>query len=199
MLRVAICGDGPIALSVAAVCGWRGHLVRVLSEAPHHWRECLTGRLPDGERFAGPLEPITKVPRKAIERANVVFVCVRHYQTEEMLRRIAPYLAPDCLVGAIPGFGGFGFLARRIMPAVTSFFGMQRIPFVVGGHVPGRSVYISGIRRQTFVGTMPANRAPVVAELIKQLLGLRSGTRLTIVVQSLRHLALRLVRKFVER
>lgn len=174
MLRVAVCGEGPIALSVAAMCGWRGHLVRVLSDAPHRWREWLTGCLPDGSPFAGPLELITREPRRAIERADVVFVCVRHYQTEGMLRKIAPYLLPESLIGAIPGFGGFGFIARHIIPAAVSFFGTQRIPFVVGAHVPGRSVFISGIRRQTFVGTMPANCAPVVAELLNQLLGVRT-------------------------
>jgi hypothetical protein len=171
MLRVAVCGEGPIALSIAAVCGWRGHLVRVLADAPFRWRNWLVGCLPERGGFGGPLELITTEARRAVERADVVFVCVRHYQTEEMLRKIAPYLGPESLVGAIPGFGGFAFVARRIIPTVTCLFGTQRIPFVVGGHVPGRSVFISGIRRQTFVATMPASRAPVVAELLNQLLG----------------------------
>ena len=171
MLRVTVCGEGPIALSIAAVCGWRGHLVRVLSDSPHYWREWVIGRLPDGGRFAGPLELVTSDPRTAVARADIVFVCVRHYEIANVLQRLAPHICADTIVGAVPGFGGFGYVARRIMPEVTCFFGTQRIPFVVGDHLTAQSVFISGVRRQTFVATMPAARALAVSELIGDVLG----------------------------
>jgi hypothetical protein len=171
MLRVAVCGEGPIALSIAAICGWRGHLVRVLSDRPQRWRQFISGRLPDGGSFAGPLELVTADALAVVSRADIVFVCARHYEVEDILARVAPHVRPETLIGAIPGFGGFGLIARRVMPEVVCFFGTQRIPFDVAGQVPGRSVFISGIRRQTFVATMPAGCALTTADLLRALLG----------------------------
>lgn len=143
----------------------------MLTGVPRRWRGWLDGRLPNGALFVSPLELVTDQPRAALKNADVVFLCARHREIEDLLRRISPHLRAGMLVGAIPGFGGFGLLARRILPEGTCLFGTQRIPFVISRHIPGRSVTISGIRRQTFIGTIPANRSSEVSELLHELFG----------------------------
>jgi opine dehydrogenase len=174
VLQIAVCGEGSIAHSVSAVCGWRGFAVRVLAKWPQRWRRHLAGHLPDGSVFTGAISEVTQEPKTAVANADVVFVCVRHAEIAQTLRRIAPHLNARTLVGAVPGFGGFGLIARRAMPLVNTFFGTQRIPFVITRYVPGKTVYVGGVRRQTFVATMPAQRARPVAELIGRILGIQT-------------------------
>src|SRR5258706_571557 len=113
MLKIAVCGEGPVALSVAAVCGRRGHIVRVLAARPARWRDWIAGSLPNGTIFAGAVDIVTSDARTAVAGADLVFICVSHAAKAETLRRLAPHVSPDALVGAIPGFGGFGPIARR--------------------------------------------------------------------------------------
>ncbi len=171
MLRIAVCGDGPIAHSIAAVCAGRGHAVRLLVTHPDGWRRRIAVRLPDGRRFVAALTAIEDDPAIVCADADLIFLCVRHAEMDATLRRIAPHVRSDALVGAIPGFGAFGPLARRRLPQVACLFGTQRIPFVIRRCTPGRSVGIGGIRRQTFVGSLPNGRARAVAELLSQVLG----------------------------
>lgn len=173
MLQITVCGDSPITHSVAAMCSLQGHRVRVLSQDPAVWRTQLRVFLPDGTRFLAPMD-ITDEPALAMERADVVFVCVPHAQIEVQLRQIAPHLRAHMLVGGVPGFGGFGILARTLLPSGCCIFGTQRIPFVIRHCEKGVSIKIGGIRRQTFVGTLPTGRARHVAELLAQVLGVRT-------------------------
>jgi hypothetical protein len=106
-----------------------------------------------------------------VRDADIVLICVPHCTIANALAGLAPHVKPETLVGAIPGFGGFGLIARKAMPKVACFFGTQRIPFVVSGHIVGRAVTIGGVRRQTFVATMPAHRAFPVADLVHQTIG----------------------------
>jgi opine dehydrogenase len=174
VLQIAICGEGPVAHSIAAVCGWRGHRIRVWAHQPRRWRDWMDVTLRDGSSFVAPLDAVTANPGLAVGGADIIFICVPHCAIERTLQVLEPHVDAETLVGAIPGFGGFGLTARRAMPRVGCFFGTQRIPFVVRGHTPGRAVTIGGVRRQTFVGTMPAGGALPVAELLHEVLGVRT-------------------------
>jgi opine dehydrogenase len=174
MLQITVCGDSPIAHSVAAACSLQGHRVRVLCQDPALWGGTLRVCMPEGGRFLARIEMITSEEARAIERTDIVFVCVPHMQIEDQLRRIAPHLRAQMLVGGVPGFGGFGLLARALLPIECCIFGTQRIPFVVRHCVRGASVRIGGVRRQTFVGTLPTARARHVAELLAVALGVRT-------------------------
>ena len=174
MLQVAVCGDSPIAHSVAAVCSWRGNSVRVLCTNPGQWRSWLRGRMPDGGQFVAPISVVTSDSAEAIDGAEIVIVCEPHANIEVTLKRIAPHVQEGMLMGGIPGFGGFGLRALSLLPGDVCMFGTQRIPFVIRKYEKGRSVNIGGVRRQTFVGTRPASCARAVAELIGEILGVRT-------------------------
>lgn len=174
MLRITVCGNSSVARSIAAICAWRGSRVRVFDATRLSWTNSIKGSLPDGTSFIGPLELVTSDPCKAVQNSDIVILCVRHRELAAVLKVIAPYLSEETLVGAVPGFGGFGMLCRRILPSQRCFFATQRIPFVIDAYHAGEDVSISGLRRQTFVGTMPAGRSPEVSELLQELFGVRT-------------------------
>lgn len=148
--------------------------MRVLAVNGTLWSRRLRGILPDRQRIAAPLVLVSQSAEDCIAGSDIVLVCVSHADVPALLRRIAPHLSERVVVGGIPGFGGFGIAAAQIVPHAACIFGTQRIPFVVRGFLPGRHVTIGGIRRQTFVGTMPAVRAKPVSELVQELLGVRT-------------------------
>ncbi|UVK35718.1 NAD/NADP octopine/nopaline dehydrogenase family protein (plasmid) [Mesorhizobium sp. AR10] len=170
MLRITVCGHGPIAHSIALISGYLGHSVRVLVSDAAVWSDKLRGRLPSRQSIAAPLEMVSQSAGDCIPGSDIVAVCVPASQIAVMLKQISAYVSERMVVGAIPGFGGFGIAARNIIPHASCLFGTQRIPFVVRSHIPGRSVTIGGIRRQTFVGTMPACRSRAVSELLTRVL-----------------------------
>jgi hypothetical protein len=171
MLRIAVCGNGAIAHAVAAVCAARGHLVSLLTDEPTRRSGALQVVLPNGEVMSGALRQVTDRPRRALADADLAMICAAHAEVAGMLRRIRPHVHRGVLIGGIPGFAGFGILARAILPPDVTTFGSQRIPFVVRSHQRGKAVEISGIRRQTFVGTTPNRAARRIAELLGDMLG----------------------------
>jgi len=144
----------------------------MLTTRPSHRALTVLANLPDGSALAGRLSVVTSSPREALSGADLVIICVPHSDMQRTLVQIAPHLRRDTLVGAVPGFGGFGFAARRLIPRVHCIFGTQRIPFVVRRYVSHACVEIGGIRRQMFLATMPAARALSVAELIQHIIGI---------------------------
>lgn len=174
MLRVAVCGDGPIGYSIALLTAHRGHAVRILAADPQKWARRLRGILPDRQRLVAPLELVTNSAEATVTGSDVVLICVGHAEVPAMLGRIAPFLTERMLVGGVPGFGGFGITAAAAGLGCATLFGTQRIPFVIRDYQPGQQIRIGGIRRQTFVGTMPAGKAQPVAALLAELLGINT-------------------------
>jgi hypothetical protein len=166
MLSIVVCGSSPVAHSIAAMASLAGHGVTVLTREPYAWDPDwrLRVRLPGGGRCVVRLRRVTE-DANIVRGADMVLVCVPHTTLQNTLEWIAPYVPPRGLVGGIPGFGGFGLLARGLLPSQV-VFGTQRIPFVVRRFSPGHAVQIGGIRRQTFVGSIPANAARRIAELL---------------------------------
>ncbi|MGP9819920.1 NAD/NADP octopine/nopaline dehydrogenase family protein [Salinarimonas sp. NSM] len=174
VLRVVVCGEGPIAHSVAFAAALAGHGVRMLVPAPGAWSDRLRGILPDGRAVDLPLRGAFQRAQDCIPGCDMVLVCVPHAEIPAALAAIAPHLDARTLVGGVPGFGGFGIVARRLLPVESCVFGVQRIPFVVRAHEAGRLVSLSGVRRQSYVAAMPAERSAPVAELVARLLQVRT-------------------------
>ena len=170
MIRIAVSGNNEIAASIAAFAALQGHEVRSLRSSYKVDGEDLPCVMPDGSRFAARMAVVTTDPERGLDGADVVFVCVGHAEIERALIDISPYVPKRALVGGVPGSGGFGILARKHL-ARHVVFGLQRIPFVIRDYAPERGVFIGGVRRQTFVGTMPAAQALPVANLLRAALG----------------------------
>ena len=174
MLKVCVVGDGPIAHSIAGICGARMLRVNVLSKAPSMWGNHLKIQYRDQEPLIGAINTVTSDPELALHNVSIIFLCVRHYEVEKALNTINPYLKKGMLLGGVPGFGGFGFRTFKLKEAGLLLFGLQRIPFVVNGVVLGQSISISGVRRQSFVGTIPSASSESVAKLISNILGVKT-------------------------
>jgi opine dehydrogenase len=173
VVNITVCGEGTIAHSIAAVSASRGFPVTVYTTRPALWRSEVCARLQTGEVLPGKLRGVTRDARMALRRADLVFLCGAHATRRSVLQRLASHVGRDVLVGAIPGFGGFGYAARALLPPDTVIFGAQRIPYVVAAEGPA-CVGIRGVRRQTFIGTSPARHAGAASRLLGEILAVRT-------------------------
>ena len=163
-----------MAHAVIAAAGSRGHRVRVCTRQPRSWLRIVSATLPNGNRIEGALDFATSDHRDALRDADMALVCLPHCARWKALMSMSRHLRPGMLVGALPGFGGFTFAARHILPKDTVIFGTQRIPFVARKVKYGSEVEIRGIRRQTFLGASPAGKARAVAHVFEAALGVRT-------------------------
>jgi opine dehydrogenase len=91
---------------------------------------------------------------------------------DDLLAAIRPHLAPGSWVGAVPGYGGFDWRARRALGSEVPLFGLQRVPYVRKTVAYGEVVWISGIRPRLYVAALPAARVEEIAASLEQLLSI---------------------------
>ena len=171
--RIAVCGGTSLAHALAAVVAAdRDNEVTVLTRQPSRWSRTVRAIYLDLAEVGGPLARVSSDPADVVSGAAVVFVCVPFPARRGVLQWIAPYLAPDCWIGGIPGFAGFDWEARSVFGPDARIFGLQRVPYVRKTISYGDTVWISGIRPRLFLAALPAAAAPDVAARIEALLGI---------------------------
>ena len=171
MIKLAVLGTSAIAASLCAMACLQGHYVRQINPPGRQLPQTLSCTLPDGTVFQAVLHDTPADIQTALEGIDLVFICVPHHGIEAALSGIAKHLPSSALICGVPGFGGFGIQARTYLPGQV-IFGLQRIPFVIRSFTPNGTLHIGGIRRQTFVGAMPAANARRLAQLITAALGI---------------------------
>ncbi|MEQ8966781.1 MAG: NAD/NADP octopine/nopaline dehydrogenase family protein [Azospirillaceae bacterium] len=164
-MTVTLCGGGSLTHAVAAVLGALPDVrVRVLTRRPEAWSPRLGLIYLDRAELEGRLALATGDPRAAVEGADMVVLTVPFFARPATLRAIAPWLEPGAAVGAFPGFGGFHWVARDILGAERTIFGLQRVPYVRRLVAYGRLVYVTGIRPRLYLAASPTSAAPDLAE-----------------------------------
>jgi hypothetical protein len=176
---IAICGggNGGHALAVTASKHFEGdvrwlvgspekaHILerKVFSQSGLQGTGAVCGR-------AHRVTAISSEANEIIPGADLVLIVVPAFEHARVLRRIAPYLEPDALVGALPARGGFEFEAAHLRSG-RAIFGLQTLPWSTRVKQPGELVHFTAVKRTVLMAAMPANRAPEIAGLLTSVLG----------------------------
>jgi hypothetical protein len=184
-MNVCICGGGSLAHALAAVIGARdGVRLSILTRQPQRWSPTVRGLYLDIAEVVGRIAVIDDNPEIVCE-ASVVLLALPSTAIEEVLTRIRPFLRPDTLVGALPGFPGFDWRARNILDPHVTVFGSQRVPYVRRTISYGEAVWISGIRPRLFVASLPSQQARLCAQTLEFLTGIPTETLATFLLVNL--------------
>ncbi len=123
-MKITIVGAGNAGSACAFMAAEAGHKVRLLKTSNHiahdeHFESmvrnrgifCIDntkkGQFTDSvEKTFQPLELITRVPKEAIEGADVVMIFIQTTYHRDLAERIAKYFSDDQLVIVIPGYAG---------------------------------------------------------------------------------------------
>jgi NAD/NADP octopine/nopaline dehydrogenase-like protein len=184
---IAICGGGNAghALAVAASAHFDGE-VRWLAGTPEKAQLLQCGVFSaDGLQatgvMAGRAHRVTRIssdPAAIIPDADVVLIAVPAFAHAGVLRRIAPHLKAAAIVGALPARGGFEFEAPALISGIEPrgeriIFALQTLPWSTRVQEPGRVVHVGAQKAGALMAALPARRAPGIAALLVQMLGVQ--------------------------
>jgi hypothetical protein len=182
---LAICGGGNAghAIAVAASKSFAGDICWLTStdEKASLLRQGVfssEGLRSNGviNGLADKVRVISSEPEAVISCADIVMIAVPAFAHATVLRRIAPYLKEDAVVGSLPTRGGFEFEASDIISDIAPdggrcVFGLQTLPWSTRVQKPGNLVNFGALKSQVLMATLPRGNAPRLAPLLTQILG----------------------------
>jgi hypothetical protein len=182
---ITICGtgNGAHALAVVASQNFDGDIDWL---AGSEERACALreGMSEVGLRSSGAIagsadriRTISADPAEVIPGAGMVLILVPAFAHAAVLRRIAPHLSDDTVVGCMPARGGFEFDAMDVCGGRAGghpmIFGLQTLPWSTRVTTLGQSVHIGAVKREVSLAALPAIRPAAVAHRLAGILGIR--------------------------
>ena len=130
-MNICICGGGNTGHVIAGfIAAQQRHEVTILTRHPEQWSNHLVVETPDGGELKGQLKAVSSNPGTVIPAADVVLLCLPGFSISEVLLQLRDYLKPSAVVGTVVSSTGFFFEAMKVLPATTTLFGFQRVPFI---------------------------------------------------------------------
>jgi opine dehydrogenase len=184
-VRICICGGGNAVHVMASDMGaredlWVGIYAPFQDEAARMQagldaNEGKICRHLRGEVTEGKPDLVSADPALVVPDADVVLIPLPSFSHESTLREIGPHLKDGCTVVALPGQGGFNWLARSVLGAEKAakivIAGTNQLPYQCRVLEYGSSVDLIGHKRQIKVATEPCDKADDVARLLTDLIG----------------------------
>lgn len=171
--RICVCGGGNMGHAIAAILGAKEDLhVDVLTRNPNQWDESVVAEIEYRSIVVGTPNIITNDPSKVIPYADLVFITVPAFGRAQLLNRIKPYLKANTWVGCFPGSGGFSWIAKSILDEDINIFGLQRVPYISRIIEYGKSVNITGIKKELFVASIPASKIYELSAILEEVFDL---------------------------
>jgi hypothetical protein len=184
-MRVCICGGGNAVHVMAADMSarddlWVGVFAPYEDEAERMRAGLRDGdgyitRLLRGEHTRGRPDVVSADAADVVPDADVILIPLPSYCHESTLEGIAPYLKDGCVIVALPGQGGFNWVARRVLgPDKASrciIAGTNQLPYQCRTLEYGATVDLVGHKRQVKVAAEPHERGNEVARLLTDLIG----------------------------
>lgn len=158
-MNITVVGGGHIG---TAMCCYFKHRnpqdsVRLFTRRPEQFASSLIcNDWERDERYEATLDCISANAAEAARDAQIVFIALPHFAVEKAFADIAPYVAPGCLVGVIPGSGGFEFFFEHYFGSNARLFGFQRVPFTAKLERYGHEVNLKSWKPCSVVGTLRA-------------------------------------------
>ncbi|UMS29250.1 NAD/NADP octopine/nopaline dehydrogenase family protein [Escherichia coli] len=98
---------------------------------------------------------IATCPYEACQDTDIVIITAPSHARDSVLKCIQPAIPRNkpVFVGAIPGFGGFDWLAECLLGAIPNvvLWGMKDVPHIAYDLIPGQHVRLGGAKSQLYV------------------------------------------------
>ncbi len=191
-MRVCICGGGNAVHVMASDMGarddlWVGIYAPYQDEAERFQAGLAAGdgfvaRTLRGQVTRGKPDVVSANPADVVPNADVVLIPLPSYSHEGTLRAIGPHLKDGCVVVALPGQGGFNWVARSILGQQRAsqliIAGTNQLPYQCRILNYGSAVELIGYKRQVQVATEPREQADRVSAILSDLIGVTDVTPL---------------------
>lgn len=168
MSNITVIGGGNVGTLVAASAAMHGHSVTLLVRRME--KHCPAVLRTDHERHTACQVSfhLTDSYAEATARADVIIIAVPGTSTADVLTRLRDELRSDIPVGSV--FASSGDFVRLVSARFTSWFGMERVPYVSRLDGPGRVELLSHKARHNiyFSPACPAGRLiPLIEQIME--------------------------------
>ena len=164
--NICICGGGNLGHVIAAVLANCGHNVSVMSGKPDMWNKSIRLVESNKEDITGELVMISSDAEKVIPNADIILFTLAGMQNEIYLKKIAPFVKENAVVGSVFGSVGFYWIAKNILPKSIGIFSFQRVPFIARLIEYGKSAELKGRRDTLYI--YPSDKAVWVVDFFKR-------------------------------
>ena len=159
-MKITIIGGGNIGTLMAAEMAYRGGEVTVYTSKPERWsRELTVFDADDRELLRGGIKEATDDIRRAVDGADVIWVCTPSTMFRKVASELEPAVKPGQVIGAVPGSGGAEFAFAGCIQKGCTLIGLQRVHSIARLKEYGSSVYQLGRKDELQLGSIPADRA----------------------------------------
>jgi hypothetical protein len=184
-MRICICGGGNAAHVMAAHMSSREDLsVGIFAPFEDEAERFRSGLAASGNGVLchargsvarGKPDVVSERADAVVPDSDVVLIPLPSFAHVSTLRAIGPHLEEGCVVVALPGQGGFNWVARNILGPETAsrviVAGTNQLPYQCRTIHYGREVDLIGYKRNIRVATEPKERAAEVSTLLSDLIG----------------------------
>lgn len=147
-MNICICGGGNLGHVVAGfIAAQKQHEVSILTRHPQQWNHQLLIETPDDMLLTGTVSLITSDACQAVDKADVVLLCLPGFSMSDVLTQIKPFLRPSTAVGSVVSSTGFYFEAKKLLPPDNPLFGFQRVPFIARTIIYGHRAKLMGFKK----------------------------------------------------
>ena len=110
----------------------------------------------------------------ALGNADVVLCTYPSFLREDFIKVASEYIKATALLGFVPGSGGVEFMTTDLLEKGVCIFGLSRVPYICRVKEYGKSVISKSKKQEIFVGAIPQKRTKHVADVIENLLGIKT-------------------------
>jgi len=140
-MNITIVGFGNIAYALIACMNRKNiNKVFVLSRSS---KEVVLIKA-DYNNSVGSIEHITSSAEDIIPKSDIILFTVPSFARVDYLKKIAPFVKENCLIGAFPGIGGFN---KEVLSIINdknvNIFASQRVPYIARIIKKGESVQVT--------------------------------------------------------
>lgn len=169
-MTITICGGGSLGHTCAGMFSRLGDVkVNMLTNHPERWNRCFDVFTHKGDVLHARLEKISASPEDLIPVSDIVLFCLPAFMVEEEVKKIAPFIRFEAMVGTVVGNSGFFLYCHKYLPAGTCLFGFQRVPYVSRVIEYGKSANLLGDRPRLIVAEENISDRNAFGAMLKRL------------------------------
>jgi len=168
-MNICIIGSGNIAHALVAFVGSKADVnLKILSSSDKDWQEITTTH--ENRVLKGKVELVTSNP-EIISKSDLILFTTPAFARDSILRKIAPFIKDNTIIGAFPGVGGFDISVKKyITNKNINIFSAQRVPYIARIIKEGKSVRATP---KESINIAVLKDAKEVQNLLENLLGMR--------------------------
>ncbi|MCI1269929.1 MAG: NAD/NADP octopine/nopaline dehydrogenase family protein [Ruminococcus sp.] len=167
-MKITVIGGGNIGTLMAADMAEKGHQVTMYTSKPEKWSESITVLDSDDNLLrTGNLYAIKSDIGEAVKDAEIIWIAMPAMLFSSLADKLYDAVKPGQMIGVVPGSGGAEFAFHKLIDKGCTLFGLQRVHSIARLKEYGHSVYELGRKSELQIGSIPAERAEKICEIVQ--------------------------------